>query len=128
MKKIEPGHRVIVVRDIVRKEGPYARRGETGVVTELFNVYDQKNTWNAKVRMDADDAIKTFRITSLQRVDASSVSAPWAPTSAFMFGHRRPPPVGVEAPAAVFVLHEPLGPTPAPPQPSTRKRERRKTT
>lgn len=67
MKKVSAGQRVRVLRDIVRVEGPYAQAGELGEVYEMFNEHGRKTCWYAKVRMDHGD-VKTFRVTSLERV------------------------------------------------------------
>lgn len=70
MKKIAAGHRVSVLRDVVRKEGPYAVAGETGEVVDTFKEHPGAPTiWYAKVKMDAG-GIKTFKVTSLQRAEA----------------------------------------------------------
>lgn len=76
MKKIEVGHEVEVLRDIKRVEGPYAKAGEAGVVIEVFfntartpRQGNHPQNWNAKVKMAAG-GIKTFRVTSLGRVDS----------------------------------------------------------
>lgn len=67
---IKPGDKVTVVRDITRSEGPYAKAGDTGEVTEVFlrDAFksDKKNrTWYAKVL--TEQQVKTFRITSLKK-------------------------------------------------------------
>lgn len=71
-RKIEKGHRVRVARDIVRVEGPYAQAGEEGEVIETFRPPNSGANapwiWHAKVLMDSPKAIKTFRITSLERM------------------------------------------------------------
>lgn len=88
---IQKGHRVEVLRDITRAEGPYAQKGEQGEVVdtflgdvqsggahkkeidddgvEVFRVKRGFRRWNAKVKMD-DGKIKTFRLTSLGRINA----------------------------------------------------------
>lgn len=68
MKKIAVGHRVSVLRNITRVEGPYALAGETGEVIETFQpqLRNENPDWFAKVKMDAGP-VKTFRITSLKR-------------------------------------------------------------
>lgn len=69
MRKLEPGHRITVLRDITRKEGPYAKAGETGEVIECFSPYGRKeDSWHAKCAMSTG-VIKTFRVSSLQRLD-----------------------------------------------------------
>lgn len=70
------GHRVVVRRDLVRVEGPYARAGEKGTIVEIFRSgssgpSSKNGSWYAKVDMDSNE-IKTFRLTSL-RQDRSSV-------------------------------------------------------
>ena len=68
------GDKVSLKRDIFRAESklPYARAGETGDIRELFQPpapdgHNVIKTWYAKVMMH--DTLKTFRLTSLQRVD-----------------------------------------------------------
>ena len=50
----------------------YATKGDIGVVEEIFNEkqhsYDKYKTIYAKVRM-SDGSLKTFRITSLKRIN-----------------------------------------------------------
>ncbi len=74
-QSIRAGNRVRVVRDIVRREGPYASENEEGVVEETFvdarTVYSwvsPKKLWHAKVRFP-DGSLRTFRLTSLERID-----------------------------------------------------------
>lgn len=70
MRKVAAGHRVSVIRDVVRKEGPYASAGEAGEVVDTFKEHPRAPTiWYAKVKMDAG-GIKTFKVTSLQREDS----------------------------------------------------------
>jgi hypothetical protein len=68
---IKSGHRVRLLRDISRAEGPYAQAGEAGTVTETFRPPGTSSgtlgPWCAKVRMDGTGVIKTFRLTSLER-------------------------------------------------------------
>jgi hypothetical protein len=85
---ISKGHRVKIARDIKRggfgsfradgvwheTPGPqlYAKAGDEGEVVETFRSQAQDGpgvggTWAAKVKMDADGKIKTFRLTSLTR-------------------------------------------------------------
>lgn len=64
MRKVSQVSRVTVLRDIVRKEGPYAKAGEQGEVLETFQPQGgSKSAWFAKVQMGG--MIKTFRVTSL---------------------------------------------------------------
>ena len=64
-----PGDMVKLNKDIVRIEGPYAKKGDSGLITEIFysynDVYEKRP--NAKVEMDGK--IKTFRLTSLDRIN-----------------------------------------------------------
>jgi len=72
MKNIRPGYSVIVLRDITRTEGLYATRGETGTVIKIFRPIStgsgEKKPPYAQVSMHNGDGIKTFRLTSLQRI------------------------------------------------------------
>jgi hypothetical protein len=65
---IKDGMRVCVARAIVRREGPYASKGDSGIVREVFKSGSSsargRSLWYAKVQMDGG-GIKTFRITSL---------------------------------------------------------------
>lgn len=73
-KKINVGDAVVVNKDITRREGPYARDGERGVVEETFRPPSSAackfQPWYAKVRMDGTGVIKTFRLTSLAHAGA----------------------------------------------------------
>lgn len=64
---IKTGDTVVLLRDIDRAEGPYAKQGERGRVLEVFQVASsgarQPAVRHAKVQMQ--DVIKTFRLTSL---------------------------------------------------------------
>lgn len=67
-KHPNPGTKATVIRDITRKEGPYAKAGETGEILDTFPGWigwRANRIWHAKVLMDADKSIKTFRLTSL---------------------------------------------------------------
>lgn len=67
-KRFRPGDRVVVLRDIARNEGPYAKAGEAGAVIETFEAWlgwHAGKTVHAQVRMD-DGGVKTFRLTSIQ--------------------------------------------------------------
>lgn len=72
MKKIEVGQLVAVARSITRAEGPYAEKGEVGIVEEIFCPMEsgKSKIYYAKVRMTANKLIKTFRLTSLERMDS----------------------------------------------------------
>jgi hypothetical protein len=67
------GDPVEVLRDLNRAEGPYAKKGERGVVEEIFRPVPtaslEKKKLAAKVRMTANGRIKTFRLTSIQKVN-----------------------------------------------------------
>lgn len=65
------GQKVILLRDITRREGLYARAGETGIVHELFIRLDclprlRKKSVYVKVIMNLTGKLKTFRKTSLK--------------------------------------------------------------
>ncbi len=68
MRYIHADDRVCLLRDIERREGPYAAAGLTGTVTEVFR-QGQTNILHAKVRADHDGRLYTFRLTSLKRVN-----------------------------------------------------------
>jgi hypothetical protein len=59
---------IVVLRDIVREEGEYAKEGDKGLIIELFQSQTGSNrrdrVWYAKTRMDSG-GIKTFRISSI---------------------------------------------------------------
>ena len=67
---IRTGASVTVLRDIPRNDGPepYARRGEAGVVVDLFRPpgtgAGERKPLYAKVQMEGGE-IKTFRLTSI---------------------------------------------------------------
>lgn len=68
---IRLGDKVRVLRDITRREGPYAKAGEEGRVEDIFNsptvgVPSERRLY-AKVRIGAD--LKTLRLTSIERID-----------------------------------------------------------
>lgn len=73
---IRKGHKVRVLRDIQRSPGegkplqPYASEGEVGRVEETFISGSSGRrlewTWHAKVRIGQE--LKTFRLTSLERL------------------------------------------------------------
>ena len=67
-KRFNVGDVVVVNKDIVRVEGPYAMAGETGAIEEIFRPNSVevvgKNLY-AKVRMSSTGLIKTFRLSSL---------------------------------------------------------------
>lgn len=71
MQTIRPTDLVRVKRDIERVEGPYAQAGEQGRVEDVFLAETtgcpQTPVWYAKVRIG--DVLKTFRLTSLERVE-----------------------------------------------------------
>lgn len=70
------GHKVRVLRDIVKKEGPYAKAGQEGAIVEVFQpptfaslrpyVRVNKGPWYAKIRFGVD--IKTLRLTSIEKI------------------------------------------------------------
>ena len=66
-KKLKKGDSVILLRDITRTEGRYARKGEVGTVAEVFGNKmsggQEPMRWFAKVQIAGK--IKTFRTTSL---------------------------------------------------------------
>lgn len=68
---LKPTDRVALARDIHRVEGPYAQKGDTGTITEIFRPTPtgsgEVKAWHAKVRMDVDNRVKTFRLTSLEK-------------------------------------------------------------
>ena len=76
MPTLKPNQNVRLLRDIYRlshfgdKEYTlYARKGDEGMVIETFQVRQSPNqqpVWHAKVLMDTE--VKTFRITSLEKV------------------------------------------------------------
>lgn len=80
MKSIHAGHFVEVRRDITRKEGPYAEEGERGEVIEVFRPIptgmQETKPLYAKVRMK--DQIKTFRLTSLRRLEEEECEEWWS--------------------------------------------------
>jgi hypothetical protein len=66
---IKAKDKVILLRDIVRREGPYAKAGETGSVIEVFGNKvggNEAMRWFAKVKLTGG-GIKTFRCTSLKK-------------------------------------------------------------
>lgn len=75
MKKVVVGDTVFVKRNILRKEGLYAVKGDGGTVVEIFRPRAQAarevKAWHVKVRMlsvaHPDGVIKTFRLTSLEK-------------------------------------------------------------
>lgn len=66
------GHKVVVNKDIYRMKDQvrsiYAYQGETGIVVQVFksgeDLHDPR--WNAKVLIEGK--IKTFRLTSLEKI------------------------------------------------------------
>lgn len=76
MQSIHSGNRIIVNKDIARKEGPYATKGETGTVVEIFHSFNgkwKKPKQNAKCLMDGEGSvIKTFRLSSINLVNQGS--------------------------------------------------------
>jgi hypothetical protein len=70
MQAIRQGHRVRVLRDIRRFEGPYAFEGEEGIVLETFrppsSAANLLGPWYAKAQIGTQ--IKTLRLTSLERL------------------------------------------------------------
>jgi len=77
MRGIFPEHRVALKREIRRVDvtngrqfDVYAKEGDQGTVIQCFqNDDDLDHTWYVKVLMDDINKIKTFRITSLKRLD-----------------------------------------------------------
>lgn len=64
------GDMVIVNKDVVRREGPYANKGDMGVVIDIFSSGNDVNDRriNAKISMLDDGSIKTFRLTSIDKL------------------------------------------------------------
>lgn len=64
------GEMVIVNKDVVRQEGPYANKGDLGVVIDIFTSGNDVNDrrMNAKVSMFEDGSVKTFRLTSIDKL------------------------------------------------------------
>lgn len=67
---LKPNDPVALNKDIQRDGELYARKGDVGVITEVFRAEPtgkgQVHTWYAKVRM-LGGVIKTFRLTSLEK-------------------------------------------------------------
>jgi len=65
---LKKNDRVRLLRNITRREGPYATKGETGTVHELFTAGTGagERIRYAKVLMN-QGGIKTFRISSLEK-------------------------------------------------------------
>ena len=65
--------RVILNKDITRIEGPYANKGMTGTVLEVFKTNQSgspsKSNLHVKVLSDVDGKIYTFRMTSLDKLE-----------------------------------------------------------
>jgi hypothetical protein len=66
---LKQNDKVILKRDITRREGPYANKGDEGVIEELFTsgTGAGERNWNAKVRM-ASGRLQTFKISSLEKI------------------------------------------------------------
>lgn len=66
---LKQGEKVRLKRDIIRREGPYASKGDEGVVVEMFQFATgrRERIWHAKVRM-ASGRLQTFRMSSVERI------------------------------------------------------------
>jgi hypothetical protein len=71
------GDKVKVKRDIyrwvdikgIRQLGAYALEGEVGKVLEVFDSHPGDYEWRPNAKVLIGDEIKTFRLTSIERLD-----------------------------------------------------------
>lgn len=66
---LKQGEKVRLKRDITRREGPYASKGDEGVIEEMFTsgTGSREHIWYAKVRMDSG-RLQTFRMSSVEKI------------------------------------------------------------